>query len=394
MKMFVHLKTLLAGILLSLLIACSSEEPISGTISLQSPKFITQSRAVDKDGLTPTLLVDDELQQMTKKNGEWTGVITVTANQLHSISISWTENYRNRNLELGSATKQIVVGSSNINVSFLESDFDTKSHDDDDDGTSNIEERESDTNPFLSTSVENSAVLTIPKLPVNATKPNIDGSYSSIEWQYATGEDRYGAILYIDNLLQTEDSGTDESDGEPIHRWLATHDDTYLYMLILFDDIHNTSDSETPWDDDNLNIYIDGDYSHGSSYDGINDRHMHIPLLKSNGTANSSGSSDSRIRTGINSAEIPQGKIWANGINTGPSANLDLKMDVYEVRLNISQFNIQVGQLFGIDVHLDDDDSGNDRDSKWGWFLPSDQGLNVDLTYEDPSKMAAAALEK
>ena len=44
---------------------------------------------------------------------------------------------------------------------------------------------------------------------------------------------------------------------------------------------------------------------------------------------------------------------------------------------------------FAIDVQINDDDDGDQRDSKWAWFAPSGQ----DWTWTDPSQLGPAILQ-
>jgi hypothetical protein len=91
---------------------------------------------------------------------------------------------------------------------------------------------------------------------------------------------------------------------------------------------------------------------------------------------------------------LPLDLHFFNGKQAGPIGKRGFAMDIYEFKLNLSQSQLKVGELFGLDIHIDDDDNGNDRDSKWGWFHASkaNGGSNVDETHHNPSVMAAGVL--
>lgn len=80
----------------------------------------------------------------------------------------------------------------------------------------------------------------------------------------------------------------DEGSVAGEYQWAAMHDDTYLYLMVFGEQVgaELLSDSGFFYDDDNLNIFIDGDNSKSSSYDGVNDYHILIPLLESDGSGN------------------------------------------------------------------------------------------------------------
>jgi len=71
-----------------------------------------------------------------------------------------------------------------------------------------------------------------------------------------------------------------------------------------------------------------------------------------------------------------------------------LEQDVYELSFNIEATGIEIGQPFGLEVQVDDDDTGGTRDSKWGWFPPSRVAPdNTDTTYMNPSIMGTVQLQ-
>lgn len=372
------------------LMGCSQElenntESANG-LTITAPDFLLESKAVDDQNFTPTLTIDNRSYVLSKNGNQWSGTFDVAVNDSYQIRVDWNETYKGRQLPMASATKMIEVGSSAVSAQIASADYDTTSFDEDNDGKSNLVERNEGSNPFVHQDVDNTAFVSVPKLPVNANTPSIDGVYNAQEWIYATEIDKSNKQLLIDNLLFVETQGADVS--AQVSRWQAVHDGNYLYLLVFSNDQKRTSDSSNAWADDNLNLYIDGDYSHYRGYDGINDYHIMVPLLKRNSTAaNVSGSG--RIQQGTNSATLPRDLSFAAGVSAGPTGNRGVKMDVYELRISLAQTSIEVGKLFGMDLHLDDDDDGGERDAKWGWYLASG-----DLSYQYTDELAAIVLEQ
>ena len=399
---------------LALQTACAPQDETDSAqeanLSVPLPAFIADVRAVDTSAVTPSLQVDGTTYSMSRSGNTWQAKVTVPKDSTHDISLSWSELYEGRELPLGEYSGSVTVGSSDRSFAIDSTDYDASGFDLDGDGSSNLAERRAGTNPYLDDAIVDSVDVVVPRIGINSNLPTLDGRVNTTadEWADAVQIDTSGALLEIDNRM-FEEEGADLEDGQPKSRWAALHDGTYLYLLVLADDNGNRQhDSIDAWEDDNLNVYLDGGYSHTSTYnaDGArNDFHFLTPLLTSGGFANDSDDSGSRrFIFGINSTVIGidstvvgvNGFDFSNGIgSSGEQGVRGNPMDVYEFRVPLSQLDTLPGGRFGIDIHLDDDDNGGIRDVKWAWFHPSgsDQ-LNNDNTYQNPSYMAAAALEK
>ncbi len=390
----------LAGLVIVMLGACTDTDNSGLATSLPQirvavPKIVAQVKAIDQNEVYPTLTINNVTYSLNQEGNEWRGEFQVKKNSTHTVAINWFETFQGRALQLASISENVAVGSGAASLSFANTDYITESYDSDGDGLSNYDERVASptSNPYLKSTIESAAVAVIPRLRPGVSPPVIDGEYSVDEWDGAVTEDKNNATLLINNLMRI-DEGNDLNDGQPRSRWTAVHDGTYLYLAVLSDDNGNRqSGSANAWDDDNLNVYLDADYSHGNNYDGVNDYHMLIPLLDSNGNSNNSSSSSTLILQGVNSATLPPLRYFNSVAGSSESGAHGQSMDVYEVRINLASAKMEVGELIGLDTHLDDDDNGGDRDSKWGWYHPSRSGSNVDNTYQSPSYMAPVALE-
>lgn len=300
------------------------------------------------------------------------------------------------------------IGSEAATVTLGNSDY-VFNIDNDNDGFTNLDERNASSDPFDASDLPpfspGSTEVSLPiPLVSNGNVPQIDGLGAVYdtnalrlvgEWAAATpnGTDG-GSDLFVDSLMITS-SG---DDIEPFHAWAALHDSEFLYILVLVDDLSvNQGDSNLLADDDSIEIFIDGNNSNFSTYSDADDRHFRIALLGADGAANSSSSPAVRIVAGENSSPVPAANVeFAVGLGTGPLSVIGgggERHDVYEVKLELASFGIAVGQPFGIEVQINDDDNGAERDTKWGWSHPERRGTNIDLTVSNPSFMDTAQLQ-
>ncbi len=145
--------------------------------------------------------------------------------------------------------------------------------------------------------------------------------------------------------------------GDYSGQWRAMYDAQALYVLVEVDDndLNNDSGGEW-WNDDVINIFIDGDNSKGSSYDGINDFQLGFRW------------NDSGINVGGNSVNNTTG---VNFTLFATSSGYGLKVAIPWSTIGISP---SVGYTLGFDVAVDDDDNGGARDSQISSFATSDAG--------------------
>jgi len=403
-RVFPRCSLLLIGTLL--VAACAEQsEPVVGQTQMQPPAIISQSRAIELPNLQATVTPEGgAAQPMTRQSDNtWSIRLNLPASTSQALTIDWSERYRGQLLPLATATTEINVGTEGMSVNLGDLNYLTQ-FDNDGDGKTNLAERNSSTDPYNAPIPGQPDVnVIIPRIdPDNA--PSIDGQgvfYAANEvlligeWASAVQEDRLDETLYIENLMI--DLNSDQNDGDPFHRWAAVHDGEWLYILVVSDDIGvHASDSSNPAEDDNLELYFDGDNSKNDNYGDADDRYMHLPLRELNSELpNNHLSADSRLIAGTGSAALPQTIEFSVGLGTGPLSirNGARRQDVYEVRILIADLGIIIGRPFGIEVQLDDDDDGDSRDGKWGWFHRSRTTADTDETRENPSRMGTAILQ-
>ena len=242
------------------------------------------------------------------------------------------------------------------------------------------------------------ADVIIPRVAVSAV-PVIDGKNVTIgsdgnfdgEWAAAVKTDNSGATLFIDNLIIDVDS--EGADGLPYRRWAAMHDGTYLYVVVMVDD-NGDRQRDSAADiaqDDSLELFIDGDNSKSSRY-GADDFHRLFPVQLAGADKQSASAGDV---AGPNSSTAALAVDFATGPGIGPRGirRPRFEQDVYELRIDLASAGIDVDAAFGFDLQVNDDDGGEDRESKWAWFLPSRTSTDVDGTVSNPSLMGTAVLE-
>ena len=132
------------------------------------------------------------------------------------------------------------------------------------------------------------------------------------------------------------------------------YDGSNLYILVDVRDQTLVKDSATWYQDDVVEIYLDGDNSRGGSYDGVNDYELGFRW------------NDPVIVRGANSAPVPAGAQFSM-VATADGYRLEVALPVSQVGMNPVN-----GYAFGLDVHVIDDDDGGDRDGKLAWTATSD----------------------
>ena len=210
-------------------------------------------------------------------------------------------------------------------------------------------------------------------IPRTNTRPILDGVFGWSEWRDAVRCDTRGNPLAINHLLQ--DTQGDEQDLQrwPRSEWRAMHDGNFLYLLVQVINepfFERYDDSSDPWQDDSIEIFIDSGNEGGTEYDNNDFQHV----IRFTGPS----------FVGTNSAP---------GIDLGWGTSFlldgtDANIAIYEVGIDMSATGINVGTRIGIDVQINDDDDGGDRDSKWAWWSPS----GSDNAWRNPSLFGPAIL--
>lgn len=184
-------------------------------------------------------------------------------------------------------------------------------------------------------------IATIPK---TATPPTIDGVAGDV-WADV-------AIHAVENVLIREIDGN--GDDELAGQWQALWDETAIYFHVAVTDPESNVDSDMAYQNDNLEIYLDPDYSRGERYDGENDAQLTVQR------------GDETLHPGPTSVGYPSTEVAVTETDDGWAAELAIPWSDAGV-------TPQAGMPIGMDVHVTDDVDGGDRDVKLGWFSTTDE---------------------
>ena len=138
--------------------------------------------------------------------------------------------------------------------------------------------------------------------------------------------------------------------------WQTSWDKDYLHIRVDTMDDRFVKDSGAPWSDDSIEIFVDADGSRGNQFDGRND--FHFIFRWRDHQVNLSQSSPRRGDLGILQAMNRH----ANGYT--------LEASIPWRTLGVIPQN---GSIIGMEVQVNDDDTGNDRDGKLAWFSKNDE---------------------
>ncbi len=160
------------------------------------------------------------------------------------------------------------------------------------------------------------------------------------------------AALHLKNIVDGKINGGSDLSGV----WQTHWDNNYLHVRVDALDDKFMRDSEAPWGDDSIEIFIDADGSRTNKFDGKNDFHFIYRWKDRN--VNLSKSSPRKRSLGIKQTMIRTDKGYT------------LETSIPWKTLGVHPV---AGRNIGIDVQINDDDSGSGRDGKLAWHAKNDQ---------------------
>ena len=138
--------------------------------------------------------------------------------------------------------------------------------------------------------------------------------------------------------------------------WQTHWDNKYLHVRVDALDDKFIKDSKMPWSDDSIELFIDADGSRNAKFDGKNDFHLIYRWKDRN--VNLSSNSPRRRTLGI--------KQTMTRTNKGYTLETSIPWSTLGVRP-------VAGKAIGIDIQINDDDSGKGRDGKLAWHAKNDK---------------------
>lgn len=160
------------------------------------------------------------------------------------------------------------------------------------------------------------------------------------------------------------------NDGRDLSAVWQTHwDNKFLYVRVDTVDDKFIRDSKKPWGDDSIELYIDADGSRSTKFDGKNDFHLIYRWKDKN--VNLSRNSPRKNNLGIQQTM------------TRSNNGYTLETAIPWTTLGVKPI---AGKTIGIDVQVNDDDSGRDRDGKLAWHAKNN------TSWEDPRNFGRLVL--
>jgi hypothetical protein len=157
------------------------------------------------------------------------------------------------------------------------------------------------------------------------------------------------------NQLRNIVGGSISSGQDLAANWKTSWDNNYLHIRVDTIDDRFVRDSNAPWSDDSIEIFVDADGSRNSSFDGRNDFHFIFRWR------------DNQVNLSQSSPRRP---------NIGILQTMNRTVNGYTLEASIPWSTLgvipQQGSIIGLEVQVNDDDTGSERDGKLAWFSRND----------------------
>lgn len=366
---------------------------------LAIPDRLAQSRAVDPTALSLEVRVDGTSLEPTREGSAFVVSTVLPPNANATLEVVWREAFEGADLDLASWSGDLGPITAAETVTLDPSEYLTSVFDEDEDGVSNLDEREAGTDPRVAADAasvpgdddsapplpadETNADVVIRAFDAAAGVPQLDGAYEPV-WEQAQFENTAGELLRIDNLAATSES-PEAGDGEPDYQWFAMHDGEFLYLFVQFESVVQTPirDSDDLRDDDSLHVFTDGDGSRGRTLDGVDgdDRYFAIPLVSA-----APGGFPEPIAPSPEAPTVPPSLEFGVCLCEGNRSG-------WEMRIALADLGFEVGRPFGLEIQLDQDSDGGTREARWSWYNPSVYDQDDGFVFESPAYHGKGLLE-
>ncbi len=165
----------------------------------------------------------------------------------------------------------------------------------------------------------------------------LDGNIDADEWRTASTQDVQSSPLSLPVAIAGLRSSRDNDS------WMVMHDRSFVYLAVFVPDNTPFRDSAFYQHDDSIELFFDGGNQRSRLYDS-DDSHF---IFR---------------RTGeVTGTFIP-------GARAAHVRRYDAAAKQYVYEIQISKRSLQIlGHEFGLDLQVNNDQDGGERDSKWGW---------------------------
>ncbi len=338
----------------------SAEIARLGEARFQTPVVLREVAKLDPEALILEVLVNDRVTELTRGEDDiWSGVVEVPANRSSSVAVRWGQNYGDAGyITLAEQRKSVFSGEEGNSVDF-NGGYDTESFNADDDAFSNLAEVQEGRSPvaFLDATINTDGAF-----PTGGLTYPLSGECGAripisvpIESGASDGPDDFSAWWCATLVSEQIDS---EGNVFPV--------DSIRFVVNVTDDILFDDDPGREYHDDSIELYIDGNNSKRSFYDGVNDYQLRF-------TPTGAG----LIQSGV-SLPVPSDlTAFFTYFNGG------YQLIAY---VPLASTGIVNAQAFGLNVQVNDDDDGGDRDAKYSWIGIEDR----DISWRNPSAFGTA----
>lgn len=364
-------------------------------------------RAIEPDGLTLLASVDGQPVETVRQGDRWALTARVAPNSTFDVSLQWCyadgeEPDDDCPLPLGSLSRVVSVDESDRTLSVGFDDF-VRDADEDRDGASNYVELRDGFDPRngnLCPDCRDDVDLTIVR---RVTRPQIDGRYFNGSddtrvdvWAEAQLMDRDGRLFVERRLAGEADIGlTGREDDVQPPKWGAMHDGRDLFVFVLGEGVPKSPrfDSDDPRDDDAVELFL-------ATPEGT--VQIVVPVRDGNGGSNVGergaiyvdddfDGGDDDIDAASAAARFEDAV--ADGDLRVATCTCDDERDFYELSVSLDWLELEPGDVFGIEVQLDDDDDGGAVDARWGWRASPGSGRELGGGTFDTALPGRAVLE-
>ncbi len=353
-----------------LLVACDSGgKPASVVINsgslteIQLPQVLRTVSALDSEALQLSVRVNDQSTELQQTEEDlWTGSVDVPRNQRSSVVVEWGISYGATSyLTLAERQKFVFVAQDALSVTF-ENSYNT-GFDFDNDARSNLFEIEQGRSPV------NSLDVTI----------GVEGSYvtGGIENPFSS-ECGSQVPIVVETRVPLPGASVDHQSWwcAKLKSELTDADGTILPIQNIEITVNVTDtqlfDDSGPfrrYEDDSVEIFIDGNNNKGGTYDGVNDYQFRF--------APTSGGDE---------ILLVKGPANYQRINVNGSIEYVTGGYVLTAVIPLDEVGITNAQPFGLNIEVNDDDDGLGRDGKYSWIGSEGQ----DVSFRNPSAFGTA----
>ncbi|OED43081.1 hypothetical protein AB833_04675 [Chromatiales bacterium (ex Bugula neritina AB1)] len=336
----------------------------TGQTEITTPALLRTVAALDGDNLTLDVAVNDQVTVLTQTEPNlWTGTVNVPANRSSDVVVSWGQNYGTFGyLPLARQQKSVVVGA-DPGVVVFENGYNT-AFDFDNDGMSNLVELEEGRSPvsFLDVTI------------------NVDGAFPtglSLPGSNVCGARMPIAVvveqLVTDAVVTPDDNiawwcGLYLPESRNVLNEVTRLESIVLIVKVTDDILFVDSPTGQEYRDDSVEVFIDGDNSKRSSYDGANDFHFRF------------------LPEGTGGVFLTRGPYLPENL----TASVDYFTGGYQltVTIPVQEVGIDNGQPFGLNIEVNDDDDGGGRDAKYSWVAAEGR----DISWRNPSAFGTSQI--